>query len=171
MIAEKRNLFFSFLFFSFLFFSFLFFSFLFFSFLFFSFILFSALLCYHASCLCDCSVAGHASAMHVWLCCCCCYKCCCNKPEFLFVDQVTTIRSSVKKPDIPLMTDAVSKLQAIGKDTVARLKDLTAAAAASSDTRDSGVLQDFCSQCNSITTGKFLTTFVTSPDVLHLSAN
>ena len=35
MIAEKRNLFFSFLFFSFLFFSFLFFSFLFFSFLFF----------------------------------------------------------------------------------------------------------------------------------------
>lgn len=77
------------------------------------------------------------------------------------VDQVTTIRSSVKKPDIPLMTDPVSKIQAIGKDTVARLKDLTAAAAASSDTRDSGVLQDFCSQCNSITTGKFLKPFVT----------
>ncbi len=40
MMAEKRNLFFSFLFFSFLFFSFLFFSFLFFSFLFFSFLFF-----------------------------------------------------------------------------------------------------------------------------------
>jgi len=69
------------------------------------------------------------------------------------------------------MTDAVSKLQAIGKDTVARLKDLTAAAAASSDTRDSGVLQDFCSHCNSITTGQSRITFVTSPDVMHLRAN
>ncbi|DBB14930.1 TPA: hypothetical protein ACH3X3_004529 [Trebouxia sp. C0006] len=65
---------------------------------------------------------------------------------------VTTIRSSGKKPDIPLMTDPVSKIQAIGKDTVAKLKNLTAAAAASPDTGDSDILQDFCIQCNSITT-------------------
>lgn len=75
-------------------------------------------------------------------------------PSFSVLDQVTTIRSSGKKPDIPLMTDPVGKIQAIGKETVAKLKNLTAAAAASSDTGDSSILQDFCVQHNSITTGK-----------------
>jgi len=68
------------------------------------------------------------------------------------------------------MTDPVSKIQAIGKETVAKLKNLTAAAAASPDTGDSDILQDFCVQCNSITTGKFLTTCVTSPVVIHQCA-
>ncbi len=67
--------------------------------------------------------------------------------------QVTTVRSALKKPDIPFCTDPVSKLQAIGKDTMAKLKDLTAAAAASTNPKDADTLQDFCTQINSITTG------------------
>ena len=67
--------------------------------------------------------------------------------------QVTTIRSSVKKPSIPLMTDHVSKIQAIGKETVARLKDLTAATALSPNPCDAEILQDLCEHHNSITTG------------------
>ena len=91
--------------------------------------------------------------------------------SFCVLGQVTTIRSSGKKTDIPLMTDPVSKIQAIGKETVAKLENLTAAAAASSDTGDSDILQDFCAQCNSITTGKLLTKRVTSPVVIHHCAN
>ena len=51
------------------------------------------------------------------------------------------------------MTDPVSKLQAIGKETVAKLKDLTAAAAASPNSHDSAILQDFCDERNSVCTG------------------
>lgn len=54
------------------------------------------------------------------------------------------------------MTDPVGKIQAIGKETVAKLKDLTAAATASSVPRDSDILQDFCVNHNSITTGASL---------------
>lgn len=67
--------------------------------------------------------------------------------------QVTTIRSSIKKPSIPLMTDHVSKIQAIGKETVARLKDLTAATALSPNPCDTEILQDLCEHHNSITSG------------------
>lgn len=54
------------------------------------------------------------------------------------------------------MTDPVSKLQAIGKETVAKLKDLTAAAAASPNSHDSAILQDFCEERDSVCTGVFL---------------
>ena len=62
----------------------------------------------------------------------------------------------MKKPDIPLITDSVSKLQAIGSQTVAKLRDLTAAAAASPKPFDSVILQDFCAEHNSIRTGMSL---------------
>lgn len=51
------------------------------------------------------------------------------------------------------MTDPVSKLQAIGKETVAKLKDLRAAAAVSPNSHDSTILQEFCEERNSVCTG------------------
>ena len=57
--------------------------------------------------------------------------------------QVTTTRQNVRKPEIPLVTDSVSKLQAIGKETINKLKDIHAAAVASTN-RD-------CVRCNSVT--------------------
>lgn len=73
-------------------------------------------------------------------------KCC--------VMQVTTIRSSSRKPEIPLVSDSVSKLQSIGKETVAKLKDIHAAALASPNPGDASTLQDFTQHTNSVTTGR-----------------
>lgn len=65
---------------------------------------------------------------------------------------VTTSRSNVRKPDIPLVTDPVSKLQAVGKETVSKLKDMQAAAAASLNAEDPEVLEEFTCQTRCIVT-------------------
>ena len=75
-----------------------------------------------------------------------------TKSKILCV-QVTTTRSNVRKPDIPLVTDPVSKLQAIGKETIAKLKDIRAAAAASINAEDAQVLEEFTHDSNCVTTG------------------
>lgn len=67
--------------------------------------------------------------------------------------QVTTTRSNVRKRDIPFVTDPVNKLQAVGKETVAKLKDIKAAAAASGNSDDSEALEDFTCHTGSITSG------------------
>ena len=67
--------------------------------------------------------------------------------------QVTTTRQNVRKPEIPLVTDSVSKLQAIGKETINKLKDIHAAAGASTNRDDVEMLEEFTHDCNSVTTG------------------
>jgi len=59
----------------------------------------------------------------------------------------------VRKPDIPLMIDPVNKLQAVGKETVSKLKDLQAAAAVSVKANDSEVLAEFTCYTNNVLTG------------------
>ena len=66
---------------------------------------------------------------------------------------MTTTRSNVRKPDIPLVTDPVSKLQAVGKETVSKLRDMQAAAAASLNAEDPEVLEEFTCQTRCIVTG------------------
>ena len=56
--------------------------------------------------------------------------------------QVTNHRSNVRKPEVPLNTDPVSKLQIIGKETVAKLRDLRSALA-SAHHEDVQVLDDY----------------------------
>ena len=68
--------------------------------------------------------------------------------------QVTTIRSSARKPEIPLVTDQVHKIEAIGKETVAKLKNIRAAARGSSTAQDAVTLQDFTDQLSCIHTGE-----------------
>lgn len=69
---------------------------------------------------------------------------------------VTTIRSSARKPDIPFITDLVHKLEAVGKETVAKLRDVQAAAKASSNASDAATLQDFTDRmCHIETVGDF----------------
>ena len=52
------------------------------------------------------------------------------------------------------MGDPVCKLQSIGKETVAKLKDLHAAALASPNPEDATTLQDFTGHINSVTVGE-----------------
>ena len=56
--------------------------------------------------------------------------------------QVTNHRSNLRKPEVPLTTNPVSKLQTIGKETVAKLRDLRAALA-SAHHEDVQVLEDY----------------------------
>ena len=51
------------------------------------------------------------------------------------------------------MTDPVSKLQAVGKETVSKLRDMQAAAAASLHAEDPEVLEEFTCQTRCIVTG------------------
>lgn len=66
--------------------------------------------------------------------------------------QVTNHRSNVRKPEVPLMTDSVSKLQIIGKETVAKLRDLRSALA-SAHHEDVQTLEDYIHETNSVRTG------------------
>lgn len=67
--------------------------------------------------------------------------------------QVTTIRSTGRKPEIPLVKDHVSKLQSVGKETVAKLKDIRAAVLASPNCGGVEVLQDFTDHFNCVEQG------------------
>ena len=71
--------------------------------------------------------------------------------ECLFL-QVTTIRSRGRRPEIPLLTDPVHYLDAVGKQTVAKLKDMQAAARSLPNAQDV-TLQDLTSQMRVINTG------------------
>ena len=54
------------------------------------------------------------------------------------------------------MTDHVHKLEAVGKETVAKLSNIQAAARASSNAQDAATLQDFTHRVRSIGTGELL---------------
>lgn len=69
--------------------------------------------------------------------------------------QVTNHRSNVRKPEVPLTTDPVSKLQIIGKETVAKLRDLKSALV-SAHYEDVQVLEDYVHDTNSVRTGMWL---------------
>lgn len=57
--------------------------------------------------------------------------------------KVTTIRSSARKPEIPMQTDPVNKLEGVGRETVLKLQDIQAAARVSPNSKDAVILQDF----------------------------
>ena len=52
------------------------------------------------------------------------------------------------------MGDPVCKLQSIGKETVAKLKDVRAAALASPNPEDASTLQDFTGHTNNVTSSE-----------------
>ena len=82
--------------------------------------------------------------------------------------QVTTIRSTARKPDIPHDYQPVSKLQAIGRETVSKLKDLSTAALASSHAEDFEILQDFTKHTPNVITGECCLTVHTRNLVVQL---
>ena len=74
------------------------------------------------------------------------------------IPQVSEHRTNLRKPKVPLTTDLVNKLQVVGKETVAKLADLQAAARASADSKDVHVLEDYTCHTNCIRTGMALKT-------------
>ena len=55
-----------------------------------------------------------------------------------------------------MLSDSVSKLQSVGKETVAKLKDIHAAALVSTNSEDANTLQDFTENINTVVTGRLL---------------
>ena len=66
------------------------------------------------------------------------------------------VRSTFRKPDIPFLTDAVCKLEAVGKETAAKLQDLHTAVLALSGDRDASLLQDFTDKMPCVNTSEHL---------------
>lgn len=69
------------------------------------------------------------------------------------------------------MTDPVSKLQAVGKETVSKLRDMQAAAAASLNAEDEEVLEEFTCQTRCIVTGAPFAHACPLNLLLHLTHN